>query len=122
MLSSFRAHKLEIENCVFGFAVKNGLAVDLIDQCADTNALQSSPCVLSWPMLTTLMECIKLSTDDIDRIASVYRQRKRKKNTKMLFLIFSMTETHTCIMYTEHASVYIEPSAQVFLTQCYIIM
>ena len=39
---------------------------------ADTEALQSSPCVLSWPMLTTLMECIKRSTDIIDRTVQFY--------------------------------------------------
>lgn len=44
-------------------AAVKALAVDSIDQCADTDALQSSLCVLSWSLLTALMECIKLSTD-----------------------------------------------------------
>lgn len=39
------------------------LTVGEIDQCADTRALQSRACVLSWPPLTALMECIKLSND-----------------------------------------------------------
>lgn len=67
-----------MERCVFGVAVKNALVVDSIDQCADTDALQSSLCVLSWPVLTALMECIKLSTDIANKAAPVYRQRDIK--------------------------------------------
>lgn len=53
---------------------KNTLPVLSTDRCAD-HCCTPVRCVLSRPMLTTLMECIKLSTDIGDETAWVYRQR-----------------------------------------------
>ena len=73
---------------------------------ADTEALQSSPCVLSWPMLTTLMECIKRSTDIIDRTVQFYSLGGGDKKPGFSNLLNDKEQSHkrTGIIHTQARS------------------
>lgn len=99
---------------------EDSAAVAWIDRSADASALQSSLRVLSWPMSTTLMECIKLSTGDIDRTASLQAAWKRIYKIKCFSSPQWGRGGDTRAKHAAQGSVSTRP--QVFRTQPYIIM